>query len=124
MKAKITKATFKNFVKKNTDKLFIQYESSFDGMSDCVEFVSQKDRKFRLLKKKKPTEQDYIYGKERGISREEIENRMASKENTLGYHGIWLVGSSRDHFSHYEDDNFIGIEVYNCCGSFIIAITK
>lgn len=32
---KITKATFKSYVKKHKDDLFIKVTSKFDGMHDC-----------------------------------------------------------------------------------------
>ena len=44
-----------------------------------------------------------------------------------GHEGVWLVGSSsssRDHFNLYEDEKYIGIEVYNCCGTGILATLK
>jgi len=81
---KITKATFKSFIKKNEGKLFIQCVSSFDGIFDGVEYV----------------------------------------HDTLGYNGIWLVGGSRDYFTAFDNGDFTGYEVYNCCGSFIIATQK
>lgn len=43
-------------------------------------------------------------------------------ENTLGIEGVWLVGSSRDYFRLYEFQGMVGIEVSNCCGSFILAV--
>lgn len=95
--AKITKATFKSFINKNRDKLFIKCESDFDGMIDGIrhaenpQFVPVKaaDRTF---------------------------------ENNLGIMGIWLVGNSRDYFSEYRGDDFQGIHVSNCCGSFTVAV--
>lgn len=121
---KITKATFKSFVKKNEGKAFIQFVGSFDGMSDCVEYTPAAQRKFVPLQKDTVSESDYTYGAEQGRTREEVEARFFSDENTLGYKGIWLVNNSRDYFRAYEDENFIGINVYNCCGNFTIAIPK
>lgn len=40
-----------------------------------------------------------------------------------GIQGIYTVGSSRDYFNLYEDENYIGIKVYNSCGSSIL-VTK
>jgi len=121
---RITLATFKSFMKKNEGKLFIQCISSFDGMTDCVEYAPKSARVFKPIEKRIPSEHDYIYGIEKGRTREEIEARTAMNENTLGYHGIWLVRDSRDSFTPYEDDQFIGYDVYNCCGSFIVATPK
>lgn len=121
---KITKATFKSFIKKNENKMFLQIKSDFDGMSDCVEFIPSEKRKFIPLQKDTVSESDYQYGAERGRTREEIENSFFANQNTLGYRGIWLVNHSRDSFNAFEDDLFEGIEVYNCCGSFVVAIKK
>ena len=96
---KITKATFKSFARKNKDNLWIKCKSDFDGMVDCV--TQAKDPMF------KPCENDKDY-----------------VEHTLGLNEVWLVGSSRDYFTPYEDNFYKGIEVSNSCGSFILAIVK
>lgn len=97
--AKITKATFKSFVKKNRSQLLIQTKSSFDGMVDCV----------------MPTgEKQFV----RAV------NSDNTHENNLGINGVWLVGGSRDYFTKYETDELTGIDVYNCCGHFIVAVKK
>ena len=92
---KITKATFKSFVKKNRANILINVKSSFDGMVDgCVShdggFVKASDA-------------DFIH------------------ENNLGIQGVWLVGGSRDYFTAFEKNGLKGIEVSNCCGRFIVA---
>jgi hypothetical protein len=96
---KITLATFKAFVRKNRSVLEVKCESSFDGMVDGVR--RNEGAAFRPI-------QPSQWGNE--------------DRNTLGINGVWLVGSSRDSFSHYADGERTGIEVYNCCGSFILAI--
>jgi hypothetical protein len=96
---KVTLATLKSFVKKNSNNLFINVKSSFSGYTDCVESVNG------------------------GFSKAEIKESVNYKY-TLGIDGAWLVGSSRDYMTQYENENFVGIEVYNCCGKFIIAIAK
>lgn len=121
---KITKTTFKSFLKKNAGNLFIQSVSDFDGMSDCVEYTPSNKRKFIRLERATIKENDYQYGKEKGKTREEIEASFFSNKNTLGYKGVWLVNDSRDYFSKFDNDEFEGIEVYNCCGGFVIAIPK
>lgn len=98
MTKKITKATFKSFIKKNKEMLFISVESRFDGMSDMVE---QRKGGFKIA--------TFDAG---------------NNDSTLGINGAWLVGSSRDWFTAYENEDFVGINVYNCCGSFTIAILK
>ena len=94
---KITKATLKSFVKKNKGQLFINVTSSFDGMTDGCESVKGGFRP---------------------------EQTTDFEKNTLGVKGIWLVGSSRDYFRPYNDEGFEGIEVYNCCGRFVVAVKK
>jgi hypothetical protein len=93
-------------------------------MSDCVEFIPSDKRKFVPLEKDTVSDNDYQYGIERGLTREQIETNFFTDKNTFGYKGIWLVNSSRDSFKAFENDLFEGIEVYNCCGSFIIAIRR
>ena len=43
-------------------------------------------------------------------------------DNNLGIQGVWLVNGSRDSFREYDDGDFRGIHVYNCCGSFTVAV--
>lgn len=95
--SKITKATFKSFVKKNRESLLILTKSYFDGMIDGrastgnTEFVSVKEAEY-------------------------------PHENNLNIQGVWLVGGGRDYFTSYEKDGVRGLEVSNCCGSFIIGV--
>lgn len=99
MTKKITMATMKSFIRKNTGKgLFLNVKSSFDGMQDCCE-----SRNYGFLRAMR--EENHI-------------------SNTLGMHGMWLVGGSRDYFNKYEDSRFIGIEYSNSCGRGIVAIEK
>jgi hypothetical protein len=95
---KITLATLKAFAKR-ADKLFVKEESSFSGMTDCVEHI--------LGAEFKPT-------------------KMTSDVSfyKTGIQGVYTVGSSRDYLTKYETAELIGIEVYNCCGSSILAIKK
>lgn len=95
--SKITKATFKSFVKKNRDNLMILSKSNFDGMSDCVMSTGQ-------------------------TAFVKAVNTDNPHENNLGINGIWLVGGSRDYFSAYDKDGYKGIDVYNCCGHFVVAV--
>jgi len=96
---KITLATLKSFVNKNKGKLFINIKSSFDGMTDGCE---RRHEGFNVAK----PETVFTY------------------EHTLGIHGLWLVGSSRDYFTPYEDEDITGIDISNCCGRSIIGILK
>ena len=97
MSKKITRANFKKFVRENRENLHINCLSSFNGMTDGVDYV--KNSQF------KP-----------------IVSTLVNENYTLGINGVWLVGQSRDMFSHYKKDGFEGIEVYNSCGSFIVAV--
>ena len=93
--SKITRATFKSFLRKNQGNLFINIQSRFDGMTDMVEsrnggFVPA-------------TSADW------------------HTDSNCGIQGACLVGGSRNLFSLYENNGFHGIEVYNCCGQFVVA---
>lgn len=90
---KVTLATIKAFVRKNADNLFVKVNSSFDGMTDCVQKV-------------------------------EDNFREVSEENALGQQGVWCVGGSRDYFTPFENDTYVGFKVSNCCGSGIITTKK
>ncbi len=96
---KITIATIKSFIRKNQGSVYIKVNSTFDGMIDCV--ATNKDAAFN-----------------------KAEKTDRSTENTLGISGAWFVGRSRDHFNVYENGSYKGFEIYNCCGSFIIATIK
>lgn len=96
---KITLATVKSFIKKNSNNLFIKCETDFDGMTDCIQINN--NAKF-----------------------EKVNVDSTLRKNTLGINGAWFVGSSRDYFNLYELGELICINVSNCCGSFTIATTK
>ena len=93
---KATIATVKSFVRKNRASLLIDQESTFDGMQDGVR--SCDNRGFTPVR-------------EAGFS-----------ENTMGIAGAWIVGSSRDYITPFRKDGLEGYRVYNCCGSFSIAV--
>ena len=95
--SKITKATIKSFIKKNFDNLYIKVESDFNGMTDCVEAVNDDFHK--------AVKEEY-------------------NDYTLGIANAWFVGGSRDYFAEYNDDNFKGYRVSNCCGRFILAVAN
>ena len=95
---KITMATVKSFVKNNMQNLFIKEESTFDGMIDGCRFINE------------------------GYSPVKVCDSNLS--HTLGVTGAWFVGSSRDYFNYVKDNGFIGINIYNSCGSFIIAVKE
>lgn len=95
---KITLATVKSLINKNAENLYIKLESKFNGMTDGIDFVKDCFTK--------------------------TESTSSNIKNTLGINGAWFVGSSNDYFTSFENNNFIGVEIYNCCGSFILAIKK
>jgi hypothetical protein len=99
MEKKITKATVKSFINKNFDNLFIKFQSSFDGMTDGIEY--SKNSEFSKITKT-----------ERNLN------------HSFGINGAWFVGSSRDYFEAFENDNYKGFYIYNSCGSFYLAIKK
>ena len=97
LKSNPTLTTIKSFIRKNQN-LYISTQSRFDGMVDCVMPCDNK-----TFEPAKPSD---------------------GFKNTLGIEGAWFVFDSRDLISEYEDDNFKGYEVYNCCGRFILAVKK
>ncbi len=92
---KVTMATIKAFIRRNSDNMLIKNDSDFDGMVDCVMPCSGKWREAA------PTDR--------------------LQKNTLGVAGAWFVGRSNDFFSRYSSDGFTGYSVSNCCGSFVLA---
>ena len=95
---KISLATIKSFINKNKSQIYLKQESDFDGYTDCVQQVKDD---FSLC------------------------NHDATlNKNTLGLKGAWFVLQGRDYFRAYEDEQFTGFYIYNCCGSFSIVIKK
>lgn len=100
---KITLATVKSFVRKNEGNLYIEVSSSFNGMIDCCDDTLNCD--FTPVTK--------VTWPRPGCPSTYIDSHPI-----LGSHG------SGNLLRSYEDDNFIGFNVYNCCGSFNIAVKK
>mgnify|MGYP001171359634 CR=1 FL=1 len=94
---KITMATVKSFIRKNEGRLYIRTLSAFDGMTDCCERCE--DRSFQPA-------------------------QPGRHKETLGIAGAWFVGGSRDSLMPIEEGEFTGFHIYNCCGSFDLAIRK
>lgn len=96
---KATRATLKSFVRKNEGNLLFSSRSSFDGMIDGC--ASTADKSF-----KPATKSDLKH----------------ADGNTLGIAGVWLVGGGRDSIIPFNKDGLTGLEVYNCCGHFLLAV--
>ncbi len=96
---KITLATVKSFIKKNSESIYVKLDSSFDGMIDGLN-----------------------WNKDASFIKSEID--LHHPKHTLGIKGAWFVGSSRDYFYNFENENFLGIKVSNSCGQFYLAIKK
>jgi len=92
---KITKATFRNFINKNRERLYIKVTSRFNGYVDMIE------------------SQD-----------EEFEKAIFNATSMMGVAGLYLVGQSRDYFAAYDDGIYTGIQYNNCVGSGVIAVRK
>ena len=93
---KITLATFKAFIRKAGDNLHVMRKSTFDGMQDMVVACKTPFAKARIAN--------------------------LATSNNCGIEGVWVVGGGRNFFEAYNQDGFSGIEVYNCCGSFVVAV--
>lgn len=96
---RITKATLKSFIKRNSDKIYTNELSSYDGM------------------------QDMVTKRESGFTPAEVDMEKVNKGEHYILDGVYLV-YGKNWFDLYEDDNFIGIEVYNSCGNSVVAIKK
>ena len=96
---KITLATLKSFAKRNEKNIYSNLVSSFSGMTDMVE--DNDKPQWNKSEVAEPT----------GYCK-------------TGISGIYTVGQSRDYFEIYEDSQYFGIEVYNSCGTTILAVKK
>lgn len=100
MATKPTLATLKSFIRKNREALLVRRESKFDGMTDSVEQTGHK------------------------LFTPAVDALPGCIENTLGIEGVWVVRGSNDRISRFEDGQLEGFSVYNCCGSFTVAVMK
>ena len=106
---KATKATLKSFVKKNREALLVKVESRFSGMTDMVETVED------TFDPAEPV------GMGTNFEGEEFDR---TTDYNLGICGIHLVAGSRNSITCFETDELVGLNVYNCCGEFTVAIKK
>lgn len=94
---RFTRASLRKFCRIHKDHLYVQQLAHFDGMTDCVERRQDTFRK--------------------------VESINFSDEHKMGISGVWLVGRGRDYFKPFSDGfAFCGVECFNSCGSFVLAI--
>jgi len=106
---KATRATLKSFVKNNRSELLIKVESKFSGMTDMVEKVNDTF--------------DPAVSAGTGYDFEGKEFDCTSDHN-LGIAGVYMVLGGHDSISRFETDELVGLNCYNCCGEFTVAIKK
>jgi hypothetical protein len=92
---KITKTTFKSFVKKNDGKLYIRRKYVARLNAGLYYQSNALDRGFQ----------------------------PAIKTDAGDYKGLTLLNRG-NYFSEYEDEDFIGLQVYNWEGTWLVAIKK
>ena len=92
----ITAITVRSFVKRNEGKVFIKKTAEFDGMTDCIEQISDNWH-----------EAEYCLDIRRGI----------------GLQGVYIV-DGRTYYFAYEDSEFVGYRYSNCVERGIIAVKR
>ena len=100
---KLNKNHFNNFVKKNAENLHMKVYAHFNGMVDMVENV-EAPAFSKVVKVQFQEWRDVVL-------------RAANDVSKIAFRD----GNS---FDHYEDAEYQGIEVYNCCGKFVVAVKK
>lgn len=110
IKTKITKSTFKSFIKRNQNDLYVRINSHFDGMCDCIMPRDDNYRKVDPSKINLTVEKDK-YG-------------FTKRNHDFGIDGLWLVEGGRDYFTLIDNDECFGVHVFNSCGSSDIVIKK
>lgn len=97
--ARIRRTTVQAFLRKYAGQVQLRLDSAFDGMTDGVTYARTATFKPAI-------------STERNL------------EHSMGLQGVWFVGDGRDYITPFESDTLTGYSVYNCCGSFILAIPK
>lgn len=99
---KTTLATIKCFISTEAKRnnLYIKELSKFNGMTDGTEEVNDD---FHL-----------------------VDSKLINlgTQYTFGISKAWFVGYSRDYFTVFADEKYIGYKVHNSCGSFILAMDR
>ena len=100
LKAKPTLASLKSFIRKNRNDLLLKVTSSYSCMIDGCEYY--KEATFTPVQN---TDRDAKY--------------------TLGISGVWWVANgSRNYITPFDNGEYLGYEVSNCCGNFTLAVKK
>ena len=81
---------------------------------------------FKLNPNRKPTKATIKYFLKKGIVEKNLYIKQLSHfdgntDCVMPIDGLWLVGESRDYFDAFQDENYFGYKIFNCCGSSIIA---
>lgn len=100
MTKKITRSTIKSFIKNNFDNLYIATLSRFNGMIDCVDQCN--DQTFNKV---------------------ELDKRERFNDSSLTIKNAYFV-KGRDYFTKFNKNGFVGYEIWNCVGCFILAIKE
>jgi len=96
---KITKATIKSFIRKNEGCLYIKHLSKWDPTDDSLRSLS-----------------DPVFV--RAEEPKEIDNY------NLGVYGLFWMSGIRNTVYPFNNGEFQGYEIANCCGRWILAIYK
>ncbi len=102
---RITLATLKSFARKNHENLLLKVRSRFNSSIDGSETLTGGFEPIRDAAPHYSNIGDYF-------------------AHTLGILGVWIVDAGRNYCAPYEDENYKGIEVYNCCANFVLAVKK
>lgn len=98
---KINRANFKSFVKKQAPVLYIKQYSKFDGMIDGTSY-----------------NQSPVFEKVNSYVIQSYRDIVIRGDNGV----LGMVFRDGNLFSEYNDGQFEGIEVYNCCGNFVVGV--
>ena len=107
---KITIATVKSFIRRNRSTLLVRVTSAFDGRQDGVRDHVASDFAPAMCR------ETYCHETGRYVP------AAADSKDSLGIMGVWFTG--RDSCRRIETDTVRGYEVYNCCGTWSVGVSK
>ena len=113
---RITIATVKSFIRRNRAALFVREQSCFDAMQDMV------TNSYRNEFAPAAPRQNQIYCDGWDSLPPKYINVSEDHPTTLGLVGVWFCGG--DLCEKFENDDFTGYKVYNCCGTWFVAVAK